>query len=34
LTGSGPLQWVFAGIIVAAFAIGAFLFVRKRLDPA
>ncbi|WP_457584352.1 lysozyme [Ensifer canadensis] len=33
-TGSGPLQWAFAGIIVAAFAIGAFFFVRKRLDPA
>ncbi|WP_429130685.1 lysozyme [Ensifer sp. 4252] len=33
-TGSGPLPWAFAGIIVAAFAIGAYLFVRKRLDPA
>lgn len=33
-TGSGPLQWAFAGIIAVAFAIGAFLFLRKRLDPA
>lgn len=33
-TGSGPLRWAFAGIIAVAFAIGAFLFLRKRLDPA
>lgn len=33
-TGSGPLQWAFAGIIAVAFAIGAVLFLRKRLDPA
>ncbi|MBP1874921.1 lysozyme [Ensifer adhaerens] len=33
-TGNGPLQWAFAGIIAVAFAIGAFLFLRKRLDPA
>ncbi|NOV15862.1 lysozyme [Ensifer adhaerens] len=33
-TGNGPLQWALAGILVAAFAIGAFLFIRKRLDPA
>ncbi|WP_244496003.1 glycoside hydrolase family protein, partial [Ensifer sp. Root31] len=33
-TGNGPLQWALAGILVVAFAIGAFLFIRKRLDPA
>ncbi|KQU84203.1 hypothetical protein ASD00_33735 [Ensifer sp. Root31] len=33
-TGNGPLQWALAGIIVASFAGGAFLFIRKRLDPA
>ncbi|OOG62000.1 lysozyme [Sinorhizobium sp. A49] len=33
-TGNGPLQWALAGILVAAFAIGAFFFLRKRLDPA
>lgn len=33
-TGNGPLQWALAGILVAAFAIGAFLFIRNRLDPA
>ncbi len=33
-TGNGPLQWPLAGIIVASFAVGAFLFIRKRLDPA
>ncbi|WP_455918752.1 lysozyme [Ensifer canadensis] len=32
--GNGPLQWALAGIIVASFAGGAFLFIRKRLDPA
>ncbi len=33
-TGNGPLQWAFAGIIAAAFLIGAVLFLRRRLDPA
>ena len=33
-TGNGPLQWALAGILVVAFAIGAFLFIRNRLDPA
>ncbi|MNY68997.1 hypothetical protein D3C86_2068570 [compost metagenome] len=33
-TGNGPLQWALAGILVAAFAIGAFFFLRNRLDPA
>lgn len=33
-TGNGPLQWALAGILVVAFAIGAFLFLRKRFDPA
>lgn len=33
-TGNGPPQWVLAGILVAAFAVGAFLFIRNRLDPA
>ena len=33
-TGNGPLQWALASIIVASFAGGAFLFIRKRLDPA
>lgn len=31
--GNGPLQWAFAGIIAVAFAIGAVLFLRKRLNP-
>lgn len=33
-SGNGPLQWALAGILVAAFAIGALLFIRKRLNPA
>ncbi|OMQ42138.1 lysozyme [Ensifer sp. 1H6] len=33
-TGNGPLQWALAGIIVASFAGGAFLFIRNRLYPA
>ncbi|OCP36730.1 lysozyme [Ensifer sp. LC163] len=33
-TGNGPLQWALAAILVVAFAIGAFLFIRNRLDPA
>lgn len=33
-TGSGPLQWAFAGIIAVAFAIGAILFLHKRLNPS
>ena len=36
-TGNGPLQWALAGILVVAFGIGAFLFIRfirNRLDPA
>ncbi|KQW62849.1 MULTISPECIES: glycoside hydrolase family protein [unclassified Ensifer] len=33
-TGNGPLQWALAGILVVAFAIGAFFFLRNRLDPA
>ncbi|KOF17958.1 lysozyme [Ensifer adhaerens] len=33
-TGNGPLQWALAGIIVASFAGGAYLFIRNRLDPA
>ena len=32
--GSGPLQWALAGILVAAFAAGLFLFVRKRINPS
>jgi len=32
-TGSGPLQWALAGVIVVAFGVGAYLFLRKRLDP-
>lgn len=33
-TGDVPLQWARAWILVAAFAIGAFFFIRSRLDPA
>ncbi|MNL76466.1 hypothetical protein D3C87_2024380 [compost metagenome] len=33
-TGNGPLQWALAAILVVAFAIGAFLFIRSRIDPA
>lgn len=33
-TGNGPLQWAFAFILVAAFCIGAFLFVKSRVRPS
>lgn len=32
-TGSGPLQWALAGVIIVAFGVGAYLFLRERLDP-
>ena len=32
-TGSGPLQWALACVIIVAFGVGAYLFLRKRLDP-
>lgn len=33
ITGSGPIQWALAVVIVAAFGIGAWLFVSKRMMP-
>lgn len=32
-TGSGPLQWALAGVIIVAFGVGAYLFLSKRLAP-
>ncbi len=31
--GPGPLQWALAAILVGAFAIGAFFFIRSRVRP-
>lgn len=30
-SGSGPVQWALAGVIVVAFGVGAVLFIRKRV---
>lgn len=32
-SGSGPLQWALAAVIVVAFGVGAYLFLSKRLSP-
>lgn len=32
-SGSGPLQWALAGVIIVAFGVGAYLFLSKRLAP-
>lgn len=32
-TGAGPLQWALATILVISFVIGAFLFLKKRINP-
>lgn len=32
-TGAGPLQWALAVILVISFVIGAFLFLKKRINP-
>lgn len=32
-TGSGPIQWAFAAVIVVAFGVGLYLFLTKRLMP-
>lgn len=33
-SGTGPIQWALAAVIVIAFGIGAWLFISKRLRPA
>lgn len=33
LSGSGPLQWAFAAILVVGFSVGLYLFLTKRLFP-
>lgn len=33
LSGTGPLQWAFAGILVIGFGVGLYLFLTKRLAP-
>lgn len=33
ISGSGPVQWALAAVIVAAFGIGAWFFVSKRVFP-
>lgn len=32
-TGEGPMQYALAAILVIAFAIGAYLFIRSRVNP-
>lgn len=32
-TGAGPLQWALAAILVISFVIGAYLFLKKRINP-
>ena len=32
-SGSGPMQWALAAVIVVAFGVGAYLFISKRLAP-
>lgn len=31
--GTGPIQYALAGVIVVSFAIGAYLFIKKRVNP-
>lgn len=33
-TGNGPLQWALAAILVAAFGVGAFFFIKSRVRPS
>lgn len=33
ISGSGPIQWALAAVIVLAFGAGAYLFLSKRLNP-
>lgn len=33
ISGTGPIQWALAAVIVAAFGVGAFFFLSKRLNP-
>jgi len=33
ITGSGPIQWALAAVIVAAFGVGAWLYISKRIAP-
>lgn len=33
LDGTGPVQWAFAGAIAITFALGAYWFLRKRMQP-
>ena len=32
--GSGPLQWALAAILIVAFGVGLFFFIKKRMSPA
>lgn len=32
--GPGPLQWALAAVLVGAFAIGAFFFIKSRVNPS
>lgn len=33
-SGTGPIQWALAGVIIISFGIGAYLFLSKRLNPS
>lgn len=33
-TGNGPLQWALAAILVIAFGVGAFFFIKSRVRPS
>lgn len=32
-SGTGPIQWALAGVLVVAFGVGAYFFISKRLNP-
>lgn len=34
ISGSGPIQWALAAVLVIAFGFGLYLFVSKRMSPA
>lgn len=33
ITGSGPIQWALAGVIVVAFGVAGYFFIAKRVAP-
>lgn len=32
-SGTGPIQWALAGVLVVAFGVGAYFFIIKRVNP-